>query len=100
MLNYGSSYSVSNYTPSSNIQATLALPSTVSIPSRNGAFPGSNTQFDRQAKHVYLAEAHMTVIRKGPTMPLSVEMFLFEDNIQTGSSYDNNEIRVQTLEFF
>ena len=96
MLNYGSSYSVSNYAPTSNTPATLALPSTVSIPSRSGAFPGSNNQFVRHAKHVYLAEAHMTVIRKGPTMPLSVEMFLFEDNIQTGSSYDNNEIRVQT----
>ena len=29
----------------------------------------------------FLLEKHMTVIRKGPTMPLSIEMFQFEDQL-------------------
>ena len=61
-------------------------PGTVEIPIRGG-FPGDDVVFDLRCRPVYLLEKHMTVIKKGPTAPPTVEMFRWTDDIQDGSNY-------------
>ena len=70
-------------------------PETVSIPIRGG-FTESTNVYIKRCRPVYLLEKHMTVIKKGPTAPPTVQMFKWSDDIQEGSVYDDASINIET----
>ena len=71
------------------------VPDTPSVPIRGG-FPGDDVEWDLRCRPVYVLEKHITVIRKGPTAPPTVEMFAWPEDIQMGSTYDDANINIET----